>query len=114
MAVSMSILGKHLKAVRKARGLTQEYVSEKIDMSVAHFSKIECGRKNITVTKLSQLCDVLDVPIEQIISGASIPENAAHNRQFGEIASKCSPEAIEIMLDVCEQIARLDTARRQP
>ena len=113
MAVSMSILGKRLKAARKACGFTQEYVAEMIDFSVAHLSKIECGRKNITVTKLSEFCDLLNVPVEQIVSGASIPENSAHNRQFGEIASGCSPEAIEVMLDVCEKIAKLDAARRQ-
>ena len=114
MAVSMSILGKRLKAARKACGFTQEYVAEQIDFSVPHFSKIECGRKNITVTKLCELCDLLNVPVEQILGGASTPQNAAYNRQFGEIAGACSPEAVETMLDVCEKIARLDAAAKRP
>ena len=112
MSVSMAILGKRLKEARLRCGYTQEYVAEQIDFSVPHLRGVERGVKSLNLVKLGAWCDVLDVPIEQIVAAAYTPENAAHNRQFGEIASKCSPEAIEVMLDVCEQIARLDTAKR--
>lgn len=108
MSVSMTILGKRLKAARLQRGYTQEYVAEKIDFSVPHVRKIERGAKAVNLVKLGDWCDLLDVPIEWVVSGASIPANAEHNRQFGEIAKGCSPETVAIMLDVCAQIAEAE------
>ena len=36
-------LGKHIKAARKAKHITQEMLAEKMDVSVGHVGKIERG-----------------------------------------------------------------------
>lgn len=108
MGVSAEILGNRLKKARKEKNLTQEYIAEVVDLSVEHLSRIENGKKNIYLHKLALWCDVLDVPIEEILTGAVAPANPAHNRQFGEIARDCSPETIAAMLDVCRTIAEIE------
>ncbi|MBQ7885457.1 MAG: helix-turn-helix transcriptional regulator [Clostridia bacterium] len=108
MGVSAEILGNRLKQVRKKKNYTQEYVAEMIDLSVEHLSRIENGKKNIYLHKLALWCDVLDVPIEEILTGAVTPANPAHNRQFGEIAQGCSVETVSAMLSVCRAIAEVE------
>ncbi|MBQ2949348.1 MAG: helix-turn-helix transcriptional regulator [Clostridia bacterium] len=108
MAISAVILGKRLQKARLKKGYTQEYVAEKIDLSVPHLSRIERGRKTVYLDKLACWCDILDVPIEEILTGALLPENPSYNRQFGEIASGCSEETIASMLDICRQIADIE------
>ena len=39
---------------------------------------------------------MVDVPVEQILTGAVIPANAEYNRLFGEIAGNRSPATMEI------------------
>ena len=112
MAVSMKLLGKRLKEARNQRGYTQEYVAEKINFSTIHVRAIERGAKQLNMVKLGEWCDVLNVPIEQIILGSSIPQNPEYNRQFGEIASGCSEETVAIMLDVCRKIAQAEQIGR--
>lgn len=108
MAISAAILGKRLQKARLKRGYTQEYVAEKIDLSVPHLSRIERGKKSVYIDKLGIWCDVLDTPIEEILTGAALPDNPEYNRQFGEIAAGCSEETIASMLDVCRQMAEIE------
>lgn len=112
MAFSQIQLGKRLKAARHAKGYTQEQLAEIVGLSVPHLSRIECGRKTLTVLKLAEICDALDLPIEKLLSSTFTPENPAHNRQFVEIANGCSPEAVELMLDACRRIAAYDRELR--
>ena len=113
MAVSAKILGKRLKKARTDKGFTQEYIAEKVSFTPEHVSRIERGLKPIYLHKLGEWCDLLDVSMEELIAGASIPENAEHNRQFGEIARGCSQETVEAMLDTCRVIAQVEQRAKE-
>ena len=113
MAVSSVILGKRLQAARNQKGYTQEYIAEKIDLTPEHVSRIENGKKDVYLRKLALWCDALDVPIEEMLSGAVMPVNPAHNRQFGGIAQGCSEETVTAMLSVCREIAEVEKRSRQ-
>lgn len=113
MAVSAVILGKRLQKARKAKKFTQEYIAEVLDLTSEHISRIENGRSNIYLHKLALWCDVLDVPIEEILTGAVMPANPAHNRQFGEIAQGCSEETVTAMLETCRQIAEIERRTKE-
>ena len=113
MAVSAEILGSRLKKARMDKGFTQEYVAEKVDFTPEHVSRIERGLKPIYLHKLSEWCDLLDIPMEDVINSAVIPENAEHNRQFGEIAKHCSQETVAAMLSACRAIAQVEKSARE-
>ena len=113
MSVSAKILGQRLKKARMDKGFTQEYIAEKVDFTPEHVSRIERGLKPIYLHKLGEWCDLLDVPMDEVINGASIPENAEHNRQFGEIAKHCSQEAVAVMLDACRGIAEVERRAKE-
>lgn len=113
MAISAAILGERLKAARIKKDYSQEKVAEMIGMSTFHLGRIENGKKNIYLHKLALWCDVLDVPIEEILTGAVTPDNPAYNRQFGEIAKGCSPETIAAMLDICRTIAAVEKQSKE-
>jgi transcriptional regulator with XRE-family HTH domain len=43
------LIGKRIQELRKARGLSQEKIAEKADISSTYLSRIECGRENPTL-----------------------------------------------------------------
>ena len=49
MALDYSIIGSRLKQARLAKNLTQEDLSEKIDISVAFLSRVERGNSHINL-----------------------------------------------------------------
>lgn len=59
-------LGEKIKAFRKARGLTQEQLAEKIGIDNKHLSRIEKGRHLPTYNITKKLAEVLNFDIYEI------------------------------------------------
>lgn len=59
--------GENIKRSRKKAILTQEQLSEMLDMDVSQFGKIERGQTNITVTTLYRISLALGVDIDSLL-----------------------------------------------
>lgn len=57
----LKLLGKNIKKYREARGFSQEFLAEKVDLSREYITRVENGQKFISLRKLFALADVLDV-----------------------------------------------------
>jgi transcriptional regulator with XRE-family HTH domain len=58
-----SIFGKNLKFYRKTKHLSQEELSEKVDISVKHLSSIERGLTFVSADLLEKLAVSIEIPI---------------------------------------------------
>ena len=58
-----SIFGENLKLYRKAKKLSQEQLSEKVDISVKHLSSIERGLNFVSADLLEKLALSIEVPV---------------------------------------------------
>ena len=59
--------GKNVKIERIKRDLTQEKLAELLDKSQNYIACIECGRQNMSLGKILELADALDVEIETLL-----------------------------------------------
>jgi transcriptional regulator with XRE-family HTH domain len=57
------IFGENLKFYRKAKHLSQEQLSEKVEISVKHLSSIERGLNFISADLLEKLAFSVDIPV---------------------------------------------------
>lgn len=60
--------GQLLKEIRKARGLTQMQLSEKIGVSYQQVQKYEKGMDRISVDRLKQIARAVGVPVSTFFS----------------------------------------------
>ena len=58
--------GMNLKHYRKKRRLSQEQLSEKVDISVMHLSKIERGLTFVSADLLEKLSAHLEIPVARL------------------------------------------------
>ena len=58
-----AVFGANLKFYRKEKKLSQEQLSEKVDISVKHLSEIERGIVFASANLLEKLAENLDIPI---------------------------------------------------
>lgn len=72
------IVGMRISQFRKRANLTQLQLSEKLDMSTAEISNLECGKNNLSYNTLIKLCEELDICPCQLLSGA-IKDNISSN-----------------------------------
>jgi transcriptional regulator with XRE-family HTH domain len=57
------IFGENLKHYRKAKKLSQEQLSEKVDISVKHLSSIERGLNFVSADLLEKLAVSVEIPV---------------------------------------------------
>ena len=61
------LLGKKIRKTRKELGFSQEALAYESGLDRAYVGKIERGEKNITVVKLLQITDALNVKVSDLV-----------------------------------------------
>lgn len=64
MQNELYIVADAIKALREARGLTQEQLAEKADISVSHLAKIETHARLMGMKTYIRLLEAMDIPIK--------------------------------------------------
>lgn len=65
MQNELYIVTDAIKALREARGLTQEQLAEKADISVLHLAKIETHARLMRMKTYIRLLEARDIPIKE-------------------------------------------------
>lgn len=64
--------------IRKIRGrnkISQEYIAAKLGISPTAYSNIENGNTKLTVDRLFEIADALEVDVAELLTGATNPLN---------------------------------------
>ena len=67
-------LGRAIQRHRKARRLSQEKLAERAGLHRTYIGGIERGLRNITIMKLHQVAQALDVTLADLVQGIDAPE----------------------------------------
>ncbi len=59
-------LGKNIKKLRKLRGLSQEELSLNLDFDGSYIGKVENGKLNITIDKISSIANFFEVEVIEL------------------------------------------------
>lgn len=82
--MDVSIVGKRVKEVRERKGMTQEALAAKVDISTTHVSVIERGLKVPKLDTFVALANALGVSSDELLidfiehSDNSIPEDLSY------------------------------------
>lgn len=84
MSISNISIGKRISNLRKAAGLTQAELSEKIGISEKYLSRIECGIQVPSVVIIADICEALYISADELLSLNQ--STASHNGIQNEIS----------------------------
>lgn len=105
MALDYKLMGERLKKARTKKGLTQEKLSEMLNVSIAYLSRIETGATHINLKRLNEICGILGVSEAYILNGASDNSTTYLNNEIGSILKDCSSEKKELIYQVAKIIS---------
>ena len=60
--------GRRVAEVRVERGMTQEQLAEKAEVSARYIQMVESGEENLSIKKAARLSNVLAVPLASLFS----------------------------------------------
>lgn len=90
-------IGRRLQLLRLERNLTQEQMGEKLNLSNSAYCKIEYGETDLTLTRLSEIAEVLNMSEMDLFSriGGSAYINQPHDCSCVWIAKDSSTVNVE-------------------
>lgn len=65
----LKAFGKRLAEVRKKRGLTQQQLAAKLDVSLVSIGYLEIGNRWPRLATLHRICEVLKVSLSELFKG---------------------------------------------
>lgn len=60
-------LGDNIKRIRLAKGMTQGDLCRKLEVDRAYMSNIESGKKNPTLSTISNIAEALGVSVDKLL-----------------------------------------------
>ena len=96
------IIGKRIQEFRKKRGMTQEELSEFIDISPHYLSALERGIYNIKLETLVKILNCLDCSADEVFCDVVNKSFALTTNRLSKKLEELSPEEQEKILAVVD------------
>lgn len=79
MHIDYKLIGERIQKARKSRGLTQEIMAEKLNVSIGYVSQVERGITKISLDLLGAISTILNCDVAAFVS-----ESALHSQEYLE------------------------------
>ena len=100
------IFGNNLHSYRKLRGLSQEQLAEKLDISVKHLSTMVTGKVFASAELIEKISTVLNVSISALFYTPD--EKSFDDTDISKIDSILDKEVYKALNTIKEKIRKLD------
>lgn len=61
-------IGENIKKLRELKNITREQLASDLNMSLSNYSKIERSEIDLTISRLSEIANLLGVDVSQILN----------------------------------------------
>ena len=105
-ATTKKMLGARIKDLRKAGGLSQEQLAEKINIDSKHLSRIEVGNSYPSIDTVENIAKALNVEIKDLFEFPHEENTAELKRSIIKILGTVDESKLRLILKVLKAIAR--------
>ena len=75
MNIDYKLIGERIKRTRKAKGMTQEVLAERLNVSIGYVSQVERGITKISLDLLGAVSAILECDVAFLISESAVNSN---------------------------------------
>lgn len=105
MSIDFKIIGERIREARKKAGITQEELSEILDVTVGFISRMERGKTEVNLKRLGQIARILDIPLEELVSGTTPDSEKYLDKDLAKIYENCDADQQKLIYNVAKIIA---------
>lgn len=103
MTIDYQMIGKRIAFYRKKNYVTQERLAEHLDVSVTYISKIERGKTQLSLERLVQICQYLNISPTELLYGNSLDASQAVS-ELSSLLKQCPEEALALIKSLIEDV----------
>lgn len=93
-------IGQQIRKMRKAHGLSQEELAEKVTISTTHMSHIETGNTKLSLQVLVDIAAALEVRTDDLLNDTSTVLASTAVDEIISILNRCTAKEAKIIADV--------------
>ncbi|HGH0517500.1 TPA: helix-turn-helix transcriptional regulator [Clostridioides difficile] len=100
MELDFKVIGQRIKIARIKKKLTQEVLSEKINVSPQHVSNIETGNSSVSLSTLVAIANTLEVSVDELLCDTILSSKAVFENELEEVLKDCNEYEIRFITDI--------------
>lgn len=93
-------IGHRIRKIRKAHGLSQEELAERVDISTTHMSHIETGNTKLSLPVLVAIAKALDVRTDDLLNDAANTTICAAMDEISAVLERCNPQEAKVIASI--------------
>lgn len=93
-------IGQKIRKVRKAHGLSQEELAEKVNISTTHMSHIETGNTKLSLPVFVEIAAALEVRTDDLLDASTTTTISTAMDEIASILERCSVQEAKVLIDV--------------
>lgn len=97
-------IGQRIRKIRKAHGLSQEELAEKVGISTTHMSHIETGNTKLSLSVFVDLAAALEVRADELLNDGTPAERSKSVEEIIRALDTCSTQQIKIIEDLVKAV----------
>lgn len=94
-------IGQRIRKYRKANGMSQEQLAERIGISVTHMSHIETGNTKLSLPVFVDIARTLEVQTDDLLN-EKIENKTTSFEELADILESCSTQQLRIITDMAK------------
>ena len=98
--INYAQLGLKIKAMRQAKGITQETLAELVSCNTSHISNIENNHTKVSLNVLLAIANALNTSIDYLLSNQYDNLSLALDNEIARAVSECDLETKERILRI--------------
>lgn len=100
MSSVQQTLSKNLKAIRKEKKISQQYIAERSDMLPSTYNRIENRKVSPTIDTLERIAVAIDIPFAELFQSREISDKSLKQKlEKVEGLSEYNQSVVGILLD---------------
>ena len=96
-------IGQRIRKYRKAQGISQEQLAEKVGISVTHMSHIETGNTKLSLSVFGEIAKNLEVQTDDLLFDGK-PQRKIATDKLDEILDTCTAKQVKIITDIVKAV----------
>ena len=98
------MIGARIKEIRSKRGITQDQLSERMEINPKYLSSIERGKENPTLNTLINLSRSLEINIDEVFSFVEIQDPDKRKSLIISLLDEASDEQLKLAFKILSVI----------
>lgn len=99
MPINYTSLGSRIKKARKLRGLTQEQLAERTNLSTTHISNIENGNAVPSLQAVVDIANALSTTIDPLLCDSIDQSKSVYETEATSLYKDCTIDEARILTD---------------